>query len=867
MIEIKNVSKIYKSKKKNNTKALDNISLKLPSSGLVFVIGKSGSGKSTLLNLIGGLDNITSGNIIVDGNDITNFKENQFANYRNNHIGFIFQDYHLLDELTVFENIVLSLKLNKIDDENLVYEALEKVGLKNYENRYPTELSGGERQRVAIARAIVKKPYLILADEPTGNLDNVTATSIVELLKELSSDCLIIVVSHNTIDTYKYADRIIKLEKGKVIEDISRNPDYHDVLVYKNDKVYYPMDKLLDENDLNEINLKISNKEINQFVGLKNKYCTTKKVNKDENQIPITNKSLSFKNTMKLCFTFLKNKIFKIISSSVMISVIMIILSLAQTVINFDGGKIIENELKNGNNQTLLIKKTSSNSYYGEDSKFIEIIDEETIEMFENTEYKGDIYPLINFSVPVYESTNFAGITYAYFTYGPYLNSSLGTLVVDENFFIEKLGELEFVTKLDEFDPRGVFITDYLADSILQINSLYHKKEYKDILGNYTYGNFTTNRAYINGIIKTNYKEKYDDFFSLYSNKKNIKLNDLVNDPNFLNLYDELYSYLGYSYTFNKNFIEDNLKKSIMDVALSHQIVINNTLKIDDDNGFAYVVHEDFINEDLKENEVIMSLSKYNEYFHTNYTEENYKKFKPHSIKISQYYFYDEDLSNVLLEEEVIIKELKIGSATFHLSNELFDKFNKNTYAYTGIYFDGSDEINHAINLANDLEFEIQSYVMESIKTMSKAVVVFIPIFELIAIVLCVGIIFILVNFATKMIKDKLHEIGILKALGCKNINIGFIFGLQIILIALLTILLSTIGYVLFIDLANEVLIESLKQLAKTHILLDLKFLTFHLNIALIDALVVIILAIISFIIPMLEIYKIKPVQIIKNKE
>ena len=98
MIEIKNVSKIYKSKKKNNTKALDNVSLVLPNNGLVFVIGKSGSGKSTLLNLIGGLDNITSGNIIVDGNDITNFKENQFANNRNNHIGFIYQDYHLLDE-------------------------------------------------------------------------------------------------------------------------------------------------------------------------------------------------------------------------------------------------------------------------------------------------------------------------------------------------------------------------------------------------------------------------------------------------------------------------------------------------------------------------------------------------------------------------------------------------------------------------------------------------------------------------------------------------------------------------------------------------------------------------------------------------
>jgi ABC-type lipoprotein export system ATPase subunit len=217
MIEIKNITKIYKSKKRTSHKALDNISLTLPNAGLVFIIGKSGSGKSTLLNLLGGLDSATDGSITVDGNNITKYKENEFANYRNNHIGFIFQDYHLLDELTVYENVLLSLNLNRFEDNGDVSRALEKVGLAGYEQRFPAELSGGERQRVAIARAIVKKPYVILADEPTGNLDNVTATAIIELLKELSRDCLILIVSHNTIDTYKYADRIIKLSNGKIV--------------------------------------------------------------------------------------------------------------------------------------------------------------------------------------------------------------------------------------------------------------------------------------------------------------------------------------------------------------------------------------------------------------------------------------------------------------------------------------------------------------------------------------------------------------------------------------------------------------------------------------------------------------------------
>lgn len=135
MIEIKNLTKIYKSKKKSNHKALDNISLTLPNNGLVFVIGKSGSGKSTLLNLLGGLDSATEGSIVVDGNEITKYGESHLASYRNNHIGFIFQDYHLLDELTVYENIVLSLNLNRQEDKGEALQALEKVGLAGYENR------------------------------------------------------------------------------------------------------------------------------------------------------------------------------------------------------------------------------------------------------------------------------------------------------------------------------------------------------------------------------------------------------------------------------------------------------------------------------------------------------------------------------------------------------------------------------------------------------------------------------------------------------------------------------------------------------------------------------------------------------------
>lgn len=254
MIKINNLCKIYKSKKRKKCYALNKINLMLPDAGLVFVLGKSGSGKSTLLNLIGGLDSITSGAIEVDGNDLSTFREGDYCNYRNSHIGFVFQDYHLIEGLTVYENIVLSLNLCHQKDTGKVKEALARVDLEGYEDRYPNELSGGEQQRVAIARAIIKKPHVILADEPTGNLDTATATSIVSLLKDLSRDCLILIVSHNVNDANAYADRIIELRHGNIISDMTRNPSFSESITYSNGMLIYPEGVPLSDGDIDLIN-------------------------------------------------------------------------------------------------------------------------------------------------------------------------------------------------------------------------------------------------------------------------------------------------------------------------------------------------------------------------------------------------------------------------------------------------------------------------------------------------------------------------------------------------------------------------------------------------------------------------------------
>ena len=213
MITVKNVTKIYEDK----TKALDDVSVVFDSS-FISIIGQSGSGKSTLLNLIGGIDTVTSGEIIIDDFNIANLSSDELAEY-NKHIGFIFQSFYLDNNYTVIENVMIPLiigRVNKNDRIKMAEEALKKLGIYDLRNKLTTEISGGEAQRVAIARAIVNNPKVILADEPTGNLDSKNGEIVMNLLKEISKDRMVIMVTHNPEYT-KYSDRVITISDGKII--------------------------------------------------------------------------------------------------------------------------------------------------------------------------------------------------------------------------------------------------------------------------------------------------------------------------------------------------------------------------------------------------------------------------------------------------------------------------------------------------------------------------------------------------------------------------------------------------------------------------------------------------------------------------
>ncbi len=223
MLEIKNLVKCYSTKGGVTVKALDNVSVKFPETGMVFLLGRSGSGKSTLLNVSGGLDKPDSGEIIVKGRSSKDFSSADFDSYRNTCIGFIFQEYNILNEFNVEQNIALALQLQgKPNDKKAVNDLLEQVDLKGLGKRKPNTLSGGQKQRVAIARALIKNPEIIMADEPTGALDSNTGKQVLDTLKKLSTTKLVVIVSHDREFAEFYGDRIIELKDGQILSDVSK---------------------------------------------------------------------------------------------------------------------------------------------------------------------------------------------------------------------------------------------------------------------------------------------------------------------------------------------------------------------------------------------------------------------------------------------------------------------------------------------------------------------------------------------------------------------------------------------------------------------------------------------------------------------
>ena len=854
MIIVKNLTKVYKSKKAKICVALNNVSFSLPSKGLVFVVGKSGSGKSTMLNLLGGLDSLTSGEINVFGNQLNEYSESELYSFRSNIVGFVFQDFHLLDDLTVADNVRLSLKLMAEDDDERVEKALESVELLEYKDRYPRELSGGQQQRVAIARALVKNPDVIFADEPTGNLDSNTTEQIIKLIKEISKEKLVVVVSHNLFDAYEYADRIIELSEGRIINDLVINEKYENAVEVKDNKVIIPMLKRFKQDELDSLLSICKRDEILKIEQSNNKFKQ-----KEQKEEPLQakvpqkkTKGLSFFNSVKFSAMFGKRRIIGFLLSAIFASILICVLSLAQSIANFDAKSMAMDSMTESS--VYAVRKdldTLSGQVHAR------VITDEDFAKIKQASPDAKLYKLYMSGLYI------NGYTIGYQKVPTITQSGLhivetsGTLETNEEYAkkLLRLDNLDIYRGSVEQNTGGIYITDFVADSFI----FYGKAEnYDEILGQQFEGsNDYWPDGYVNGIINTSYKEKYKGVID--------QINSMTKESP---LTEEIISFLDYvnqalaiSYYFGDNYKEissANIYEG--NYVYTRNFFVNG---VDASSTISYISCGSYFDCVLGDNEVFMDVEAYNKIFGTEYTYGNCDTFVPHAIS-----FLSSDFNNeVIYSKQMTVAGIgKCKGGNMLLADNVFYEYKEKMFHCYGVYADGED-VSGFINYTMDNGYSNISLKMSAIQTMSQAVETFNKFFEFIAMILVCACVFIITSFGVKNIKSKMYEVGVMKALGCKLSSFFVIFGLHTLLIAFTTIVVFVVGYVAFANVANHILLESLKAITPTKIMLDLQFIKFDWRLALINSAVVVFISIVSTIIPIILLRRIKPVTIIKAKE
>jgi len=874
MIEIKELTKIYKLGKQKECRALDGVSFSLPDTGLVFVIGKSGCGKSTLLNLLGGLDKLSSGDVIVDGNSFANFSERDFDNYRNNYLGFIFQDFCLLDNMTVRENVALALELQQMHDDRLIDEVLVQTQIHELSDRKIKELSGGQKQRVAIARALIKKPKLILADEPTGNLDAKTGKQILEILKTLSKTSLVVIVSHNRKDADIYADRIVELSDGRIISNVQRNDKSVDLEFSGNDIIFQQGTVFSDE-QLCEINKKIEKGKF-KLKQVNNRFSPAKQIEVPQSQpAELTNKHLSPKGTFRLLKIFTSKRIFGLILTSLLVACLMALLGICQAFTQFNANSQINTALMQNDEHFFIMQKgyTTEDVFHETRTDRLVRIDDQEFEKICSEGYAGNVYKLYNTGVvtgehsymlerrlPINNMKNYRNF-YAY--------EGCGVLQCDEEtlknvYGYGEKGAIDVVSGEIKTDTLGIIVTDYFADSILFHNPnliSFSSDKYSNLINTLLF-----NRYSICAIINTNYKERYSKLIEMFRNQSDSinKTKSIYKSQLYGNFVSELNSTLNVAYTFNPNYyeklIEDN--GSIRNFARITEGILsigNNSLNTMDSAIY--------LDEDLTDNEVILSSNMYAAILGIEIDDVDFEGAKGKVLTVSNFETGATD-GKAQYEWELTIKEvIDTPLAGIWVSYDKFCEAKRYDIINYALYFDQTDNILSLYNKASKLSFAPISQTFKAIYSVTEVVDIFSRFFAFIVVILCTICAALLVFFSLGSIRKNTYEIGVLRALGSSSRDLSFVFMLQTAFVCLTICLLGILGMLLGSNFCNNMLIDGFINFTNNPMMTNIEIIALKWDTILIDSSIIIALSFLSTITPFIALRKIKPREIIRAKE
>jgi ABC-type lipoprotein export system ATPase subunit/ABC-type lipoprotein release transport system permease subunit len=880
MIIAKNLTKVYKTGGKE-VKALNNVNFVLPDNGMIFIVGKSGSGKSTLLNMISGLDKITSGQVISGGNSVGTMTARMKEKYLSSYIGYVFQDYRLIEDFTVRQNVALAADISAPDEDPDKY--LKLVGLSGYEDRLPRELSGGQKQRVAIARALIKRPKVILADEPTGNLDAATTEEVLKLLRAVSKNTLVVIVSHNLRDAETYADRILELSDGRLISDISRIVGYKNDFSVKGGVINLPHHKDLNQDEITALikNGRGASKIIQSGGG----FAPTTPLTPNNTRDTLYNKHMSLGNKLKIFGIFFKRKFASKLATIVMAAVILSVFYVIQALTLYDTSTAIINTLVNSNSPGVIVQAS-----VGSESadKYVGRLPEDKIARLDEA-YDGEYYRL--YSEFMYTNPSGGGESYVTSkenTIAYYAKITSGTLHTTEGYAAKLLGapELEYLAVAPEQKDYGVVITDYTADSIIARYKLaditnpgkYPVYEtYEELLGERSVAG---EKTYINAIVNTNYEEEHAEIKNvLLSLGIDSDLGALVADMRYINFVADLEERYNIAYAFAENYPEAlreylvssgsymrfsafAIDETRYSSSLSLVIVKRDSVKMSA-TGETY---------ELADGEVIMGYNIYNKIFTQSVTQAEagtadfVKNFK-HSRPLGFAHYESNAVKEIANRvDNITIKNLTATSNVLYMNENTYRDFMKlNTYTYS-VYLDNPEAARAVMPLVEEMNLSIFSGKIGNVHFIQRCIGIFEDFFGVTMGIILLACAIFLINFGIKSIRSSIYEIGVIKAMGGIKRDISMIFISQSLLIGVGILFGTYIGMQVAAFTANAVFLKSLELVVNSNFY-GIEAIDFYPLVALIDIFVALVVVVISAIISNKTIDRLNLISILKAKE
>ncbi|MDR0850197.1 MAG: ATP-binding cassette domain-containing protein [Christensenellaceae bacterium] len=973
MLTLKNIKKTYKSKKGTASAALKGINIQFPDNGLVFILGKSGSGKSTLLNIVGGLDSPDSGQIIIKGKSNKDFSGQDYDSYRNTYLGFIFQEYNVLDEFSVYDNVALSLRLQgKKAEKEAVGKILHQVGLNGFEKRKPNELSGGQKQRVAIARALVKEPEIIFADEPTGNLDSATSAQIFNLLGKLSKEKLVVIVSHDRDSAERYADRIIELADGIVISDITKHNASENEFEINSGVISIPKSRVLNGTEIEQLNQTIqkSKGKVTIQHSTANSFSNTGEVKTEKTDgFKLIKSRLPNRFAASIGASNFKTKKFRLIVTIFLTVVALALFGLSQIFSGYNIAYASAQSFEKNGITNIILKQGQHIEQYN-------TFNRNTVEVFNVQSYNKireylDDEDVINFygngiSFGPYSITNvrdmlkrLIGKTLS----SPITSESEGLVVMSEEQlkkYYLKPGKTEieyltipafpplfsvpftfggYPTEQDSIDGK-VLITDYLAWCLL----VYQMDERPDMLyplnDDYNYvhnlimlyqNGFTDPNGFhinISGIIDTGFIDQtgfYKKWENIFKNSE-----DFSENPDYYDYVDAAVNYYslmiaGDTEYINQYVVQNKATSSIKNVKIQAYsmsgsepkysqstpgnlgiIKIGELLKYYSETD---LYDNDYLTEDSLlrlsdtsiENPIILTAQRYDSIFATDISKllkngiyDIHNDFTPRQFTVGNFKPFSEKdppLSETvytvvgILNDEQIIEDMPTTPATLAYAlqgirrlvssgalgwvpDEVVEPLIAEDYQIKGMYITLPSSVHTSeamLKFANDHYIYHESGISNTVYMIAQVFDIFAIIFRYLALILGIFSTILLFNFVSLSVINKQKEIGILRAIGARGIDVSKIFLIEAFIIAAITVAFAWLLMFVGVWAVNALLIDNLQTFLQSNVITKISLLAVSVSPLVFVLVACGIITLIATLIPVIKISRMRPVDAIKK--